>query len=60
MQLTIGKIRGLQRCAAPNGTFTILALDHRGNLKRAFDPEDPDSVPYQQIDPFTGSRRDAA
>lgn len=52
MQLTIGKIRGLQRCAAPNGTFTILALDHRGNLKRAFNPEAPDTVTYQQIVQF--------
>jgi tagatose 1,6-diphosphate aldolase len=52
MQLTIGKMRGLQRCAAPNRTFTILALDHRGNLERAFNPEDPDSVPYQQIVDF--------
>jgi tagatose 1,6-diphosphate aldolase len=49
MTLTIGKIRGLQRCAAPNGTFTILALDHRGNLKRALNPKDPDSVSYQEI-----------
>jgi len=52
MPLTIGKIRGLQCCAAPNGTFTILALDHRGNLKRAMNPETPDSVSYQQIVQF--------
>jgi tagatose 1,6-diphosphate aldolase len=52
MELTIGKIRGLQRCSAPNGTFTILALDHRGNLKRAFNPQSPDTVSYQQIVEF--------
>jgi tagatose-1,6-bisphosphate aldolase len=52
MPITIGKIRGLQRCAAPNGTFTILALDHRGNLKRALNPEAPDSVSYQEIVAF--------
>lgn len=52
MSLTIGKIRGLQRCAAPNGTFTILALDHRGNLKRAMNPENPEAVSYQQIVDF--------
>ena len=52
MGITIGKIRGLQRCAAPNGTFTILALDHRGNLKRAFNPANPESVTYQQIVDF--------
>lgn len=55
MGLTIGKIHGLQRCAAPNGTFTILALDHRGNLKRAFNPANPDSVTYQQIVDFKRS-----
>jgi tagatose 1,6-diphosphate aldolase len=52
MQPTIGKIRGLQCCAAPDGRFTMLALDHRGNLKRAFNPEAPDSVTYQQIVQF--------
>jgi tagatose 1,6-diphosphate aldolase len=52
MSLSIGKIRGLQRCAAPNGTFTILALDHRGNLKRAINPQDPDSVSYQEMVAF--------
>ena len=49
MSLTIGKIHGLHRCSSPDGTFTILALDHRGNLKRAINPNDPDSVPYQTI-----------
>jgi tagatose 1,6-diphosphate aldolase len=52
MSLTIGKIRGLQCCAAPDGTFTILALDHRGNLKRAINPADPDSVTYNTIVQF--------
>ena len=52
MPLTIGKIRGLQRCSAPDGTFTILALDHRGNIKRAINPDAPDTVPYSQIVEF--------
>ncbi len=30
---SIGKIRGLQQCATPNGKFAILALDHRNNLR---------------------------
>jgi tagatose 1,6-diphosphate aldolase len=30
----------------------MLALDHRGNLKRAFNPDAPDSVTYQQIVQF--------
>ncbi len=33
--LTIGKLRGLQTCASPRGTFTCLALDHRQNLRKA-------------------------
>lgn len=52
MPLTIGKIRGLQRCSAPDGTFTILALDHRGNLKRAMKPENPEDVSYETIVQF--------
>ena len=33
--LTIGKLRGLQQCTSPQGTFTCLALDHRQNLRKA-------------------------
>lgn len=33
--LPIGKLRGLQTCASPRGTFTFLALDHRQNLRKA-------------------------
>jgi len=32
--LTLGKIRGLDALAAPNGTFSMLALDHRGTFRR--------------------------
>lgn len=42
--LTIGKIRGLQQCASPRGTFTCLALDHRQNLRRAMNPAKPEAV----------------
>ena len=35
MKLTIGKLRGLQQCTSPRGTFTCLALDHRQNLRKA-------------------------
>lgn len=43
-RLTIGKWRGLQRCASPGGTFAVLALDHRNNLRRILNPEDPELV----------------
>ena len=33
--LSIGKLRGLQQCTSPRGTFTCLALDHRQNLRKA-------------------------
>lgn len=32
--LTLGKIRGLDAIAAPNGAFAMLALDHRGSFAR--------------------------
>ena len=35
MKRTIGKLRGLQQCTSPRGTFTCLALDHRQNLRKA-------------------------
>lgn len=33
--LSIGKYRGLQQCASGRGVFTLLALDHRQNLRKA-------------------------
>ena len=33
--ITIGKLRGIQQCTSPRGTFTCLALDHRQNLRKA-------------------------
>lgn len=47
--LSLGKIRGLQEIANPHGLFTITALDHRGSLRRALQPDDPKSVGYQRM-----------
>lgn len=33
--LHLGKLRGLAQCASPNGTFCILALDHRQAVTKA-------------------------
>ncbi len=44
MALTVGKIRRLQQCAGADGRFTMLALDHRNNLRRALNPANPASV----------------
>ncbi len=47
--LTLGKIRGLQELANDNGMFTITALDHRGSLRRALQPDDPKSVTFDKM-----------
>src|SRR5260370_13305092 len=48
----IGTVRGLQQCAAPTGRFTIMALDHRQNLRKALRPSDPNSVSYAELVEF--------
>lgn len=52
MDLEIGKLRGLQQCASPSGRFTIVALDHRQNLRRMLRPSDPKSVTYAELVEF--------
>lgn len=47
--LSLGKIRGLQEIANPNDLFTITALDHRGSLRRALQPDDPKSVSFDRM-----------
>jgi tagatose 1,6-diphosphate aldolase len=39
MTLTPGKLRRLQQAATPKGIFTVLAIDHRGPLKRRLGKE---------------------
>ncbi len=50
--LSIGKWRGLSQCASERGTFTALALDHRQNLRRALNPEQPAAVPDEALTHF--------
>jgi tagatose 1,6-diphosphate aldolase len=52
MQPNIGKIRGMQQCSSLSGIFTCLALDHRQNLHRAFNPQSPGSVPDSALTDF--------
>jgi tagatose 1,6-diphosphate aldolase len=47
--LTLGKLRGLQELANSHDLFTITALDHRGSLRKAIDPDQPKSVTFQQM-----------
>ena len=41
IKLTPGKYRGLQKISTSQGTITALALDHRQNLRRSLNPNDP-------------------
>ncbi len=52
MKLSIGKLRGLQQLANPEGLLTMCAIDHRKSLKRVLNEEDPDSVSYQELVDF--------
>ena len=37
----LASVRGLDACSSPSGTFTVLALDHRQNLRKELRPADP-------------------
>jgi len=48
----LGTKRGLATCASPRGTFAVLALDHRQNLRNELRPTDPASVTYDEMVEF--------
>ena len=48
----LGTRRGLAACASARGTFAILALDHRQNLRRELHPEDPAATTYAEMVDF--------
>ncbi|MFC2041650.1 tagatose 1,6-diphosphate aldolase [Chloroflexota bacterium] len=50
--LYVGKLRGLQQLADPEGMLTVCALDHRGSLKRALEENRSDGVSYQDMVDF--------
>jgi tagatose 1,6-diphosphate aldolase len=49
MTLRIGTVRGLDACASDTGRLSVLALDHRNNLRRMLAPGDPASVTYERM-----------
>lgn len=51
-KITLGKMRRLQQCTAPNGTRAILAVDHRNSLRRALNPEGSEEVPGEDLAAF--------
>ena len=52
MNISIGKLRGLQQLADSKGIMTMCAIDHRGALKRALDEKNADAVSYQDMVDF--------
>ena len=52
MSFPLGRLRGLRACASDRGTFTVLALDHRQNLRHELRPDDPSSVTHDEMVAF--------
>jgi tagatose-1,6-bisphosphate aldolase len=52
MTISLGKRRGLTQCASSQGVFSIVALDQRRSLKKAFNPINPESVTYNELVSF--------
>jgi len=51
-QLSIGKYRGLQQCSTSNGALSILALDHRNNLRQALAKVGAGEITASQLSEF--------
>jgi tagatose-1,6-bisphosphate aldolase len=52
MAFQLGVLRGLDACSSPRGSFTVLALDHRQNLRKELRPDDPGSVAESEMVEF--------
>jgi tagatose-1,6-bisphosphate aldolase len=50
--LRLGARRGLAACASERGTFAVLALDHRQNLRKELRPDDPSAVTHAEMVAF--------
>jgi len=48
----LGARRGLEACASARGTFTVLALDHRQNLRKELHPGAPETTSYAEMVAF--------
>jgi tagatose 1,6-diphosphate aldolase len=51
-ELTVGKLRGLRECSDARGTMSMLALDHRNNLRKALRPDAPGEVADSALTAF--------
>ncbi len=52
MGYLLGTRRGLDASSSARGTFTVLALDHRQNLRKELRPSDPSSVTVAEMIEF--------
>lgn len=52
LPMTIGKIRLLQQCSTARGALSVLALDHRGNLRQLLRPGAPQDVTDDDLTEF--------
>jgi tagatose 1,6-diphosphate aldolase len=52
MNISIGKLRGLQQLADSRGIMRMCAIDHRGALKRALNERNPATADYQDMVDF--------
>ena len=52
MSFLPGTRRGLDACSSPRGTFAVLALDHRQNLRTELHPADPAAATYEEMADF--------
>jgi tagatose-1,6-bisphosphate aldolase len=52
MSYLLGTRRGLAACASARGTFAVLALDHRQNLRRELHPEAPEATTHDEMVAF--------
>lgn len=49
MSIPLSSIRTLDTLATPGGVFKLLAVDHRGSMRRVLAPEDPDGVAVADV-----------
>lgn len=52
MNISIGKLRGLQQLSDRRGILAMCAIDHRGALKRALNEKNPAAVSHQDMVDF--------
>src|SRR5512143_2692601 len=51
-QISVGKFRNLQQCSTASQAISVLALDHRNNLRAAMNPSDPKAVTSAELVAF--------